>query len=321
MFTPNQMIWIINVTIFSFSPGFSPLKSVAQQIFAEQQIGGGATLGRGVGGAGVEPGVKVFLWVRPRLMVWWMVIAHTARLVARMWGWIWEVSCLRSRNSKQKSPQKNKWWMNFLHLQFQFPVPDPPNMCDRVDQLPLFPYNRGWETQPNSRGLYTHYKDSLLKGGMTIPQKNATTLTMAQYVSLFYLHFGCRFSQAAVATGATDEWRIPPWPWAILSWLASLLEPLPGGWHDVIDMDHLREPNLIFEATQNSELRFPTFFLGGGVGFCHRLFFLPFAISFWKVHVCFQSLLQVPVWLVGFFNVFQVGLPGSLWWLLGGERD
>ncbi len=23
--------------------------------------------------------------------------------------------------------------------------------------------------QPNSRGLYTHYKDSLLKGGMTIP--------------------------------------------------------------------------------------------------------------------------------------------------------
>ena len=23
-----------------------------------------------------------------------------------------------------------------------------------------FPYNRGWENQPNSRGLYTHYKDS-----------------------------------------------------------------------------------------------------------------------------------------------------------------
>ena len=33
-------------------------------------------------------------------------------------------------------------------------------ICARVDQLPLFPYNRGWETQPNSRGLYTHYKDS-----------------------------------------------------------------------------------------------------------------------------------------------------------------
>ena len=26
-------------------------------------------------------------------------------------------------------------------------------------QLPLFPYNRGWENQPNGRGLYTHYKD------------------------------------------------------------------------------------------------------------------------------------------------------------------
>ncbi len=26
-------------------------------------------------------------------------------------------------------------------------------MFDRVDQLPLFPYNRGWETQPTSRGL------------------------------------------------------------------------------------------------------------------------------------------------------------------------
>ena len=34
------------------------------------------------------------------------------------------------------------------------------HLCDRVDQLPSFPYNRGWETQPSSRGLYTHYKDS-----------------------------------------------------------------------------------------------------------------------------------------------------------------
>ena len=34
--------------------------------------------------------------------------------------------------------------------------------------------------QPNSRGLYTHYQDSLLKGGrFPIPNKNATTLTMA----------------------------------------------------------------------------------------------------------------------------------------------
>ncbi len=37
-------------------------------------------------------------------------------------------------------------------------------------KLPLFPYHRGWETQPNSRVLYTHYKDSLLKvGGLPSP--------------------------------------------------------------------------------------------------------------------------------------------------------
>ena len=28
------------------------------------------------------------------------------------------------------------------------------HLCDRVDQLPLFPYNRGWETQPKSVGVY-----------------------------------------------------------------------------------------------------------------------------------------------------------------------
>ena len=36
-----------------------------------------------------------------------------------------------------------------------FQVPSVPG-----SKLPLFPYSRGWETQPNSRGLYTHYKDS-----------------------------------------------------------------------------------------------------------------------------------------------------------------
>ena len=39
-------------------------------------------------------------------------------------------------------------------------------------KLPLFPYNRGWETQRNSRGLYIHYKDSVIKGGRSpIPKK------------------------------------------------------------------------------------------------------------------------------------------------------
>ena len=42
--------------------------------------------------------------------------------------------------------------------------------CARVDHLPVFPYNRGWANQPNTRGLYTHYKDSLLKvGGLPSP--------------------------------------------------------------------------------------------------------------------------------------------------------
>ena len=42
-------------------------------------------------------------------------------------------------------------------------------MCDRVDQLPLFPYNRGWSSTQVRRGLYTHYENSFIKGGMTIP--------------------------------------------------------------------------------------------------------------------------------------------------------
>ena len=53
--------------------------------------------------------------------------------------------------------------------------------------------------QPNSRGLYTHYKDSLLKGGMAIPNKtrlltispcqvlNATAICLTFAVFLFGL--------------------------------------------------------------------------------------------------------------------------------------
>ncbi len=36
-------------------------------------------------------------------------------------------------------------------------------------KLPLFPYLIGDGHQPNSRGLYTHYKDSLLKVGWPSP--------------------------------------------------------------------------------------------------------------------------------------------------------
>ena len=42
-------------------------------------------------------------------------------------------------------------------------------ICARVDQLPLFPYNRGWSSTQVRRGLYTHYKDSLLKVGWPSP--------------------------------------------------------------------------------------------------------------------------------------------------------
>ena len=38
-------------------------------------------------------------------------------------------------------------------------------MCDRVDQLTLFPYNRGWEKSTQvRRGLYPHYKEFPIKG-------------------------------------------------------------------------------------------------------------------------------------------------------------
>ena len=36
-------------------------------------------------------------------------------------------------------------------------------------KLPLFPYNRGWETQPNSRGENIPIIRIPIKGGMTIP--------------------------------------------------------------------------------------------------------------------------------------------------------
>ena len=40
-----------------------------------------------------------------------------------------------------------------LHLP-EVVVPWAEYICARVDQLSLFPYNRGWETQPNHIGVY-----------------------------------------------------------------------------------------------------------------------------------------------------------------------
>ncbi len=46
--------------------------------------------------------------------------------------------------------------------------------------------------QPNSRGLYTHNKDSLLKVGGFPSPKNATTLTMAHLEILAVKNFRCQ---------------------------------------------------------------------------------------------------------------------------------
>ena len=46
-------------------------------------------------------------------------------------------------------------------------------MCDRVDQLTLFPYNRGWENQAKSVGVYRAPLEgfpSLKVGGLPSPR-------------------------------------------------------------------------------------------------------------------------------------------------------
>ena len=48
---------------------------------------------------------------------------------------------------------------------------DPGKTRGPVASLNSLYFHRGWENQPNSRGLYIHYKDSLLKvGGPSHPQ-------------------------------------------------------------------------------------------------------------------------------------------------------
>ena len=102
------------------------------------------------------------------------------------------------RNSPQKTYQ---FWAEILHIDRRSrykntnsTISIPKNiesilrlhMCDRVDQLPFFPYNRGWETQPNNRVLYTNYKDSVIKGGMTIP--NIATFDHGTYNIYIYIY-------------------------------------------------------------------------------------------------------------------------------------
>ena len=65
-------------------------------------------------------------------------------------------------------------------------------MCDRVDQLPIFPYNRGWSSTQVRRGLYTHYEDSVIKGGRSPIPSIATFDHGTHEVDFFVFFFsGC----------------------------------------------------------------------------------------------------------------------------------
>ena len=56
--------------------------------------------------------------------------------------------------------------------------PPPPQLCQGLNSHYFHIIGDGH--QPNSRGLYTHYKDSVIKGGRSrLSPKNATTLTLA----------------------------------------------------------------------------------------------------------------------------------------------
>ena len=68
-------------------------------------------------------------------------------------------------------------WVSYENWELFFLEPYVPG-----SKLPLFPYNRGWETQPNSRGLYTHYKDFVIKGGRS-PIPNDFLITKPSLVT------------------------------------------------------------------------------------------------------------------------------------------
>ena len=96
-----------------------------------------------------------FLWKKWRTHEVWMVDTWCVIL------------CVSSRLLFLKGQTMQPRVSVFAEKKVIWNIPVPK--CARVDQLPLFPYNRGWETQPNSRGLHTHYKDSLLKVGWPSP--------------------------------------------------------------------------------------------------------------------------------------------------------
>ena len=64
-------------------------------------------------------------------------------------------------------------------------------MCQGLNSLYFHIIGDGH--QPNSRGLYTHYKDSLLKGGMTTPNTRSLdpgTYELLRKVDIYiYIYF------------------------------------------------------------------------------------------------------------------------------------
>ena len=80
-------------------------------------------------------------------------------------------------------------------------------------KLPLFPYNRGQTHQPNSRGLYTHYKDSYSKVGWPSPILRFLTMAHMKIASLL---------EQPVSCGSPL--------WGCISPLASDCAPRPEAW-------------------------------------------------------------------------------------------
>ena len=77
----------------------------------------------------------------------------------------------RRKPCDSKAFPSRKWYVSneLLNLPRDDPTSSCMHICAGVDQLPLLPDNGGWENQPKSRGLYTHYRDSLLKVGWPSP--------------------------------------------------------------------------------------------------------------------------------------------------------
>ncbi len=105
--------------------------------------------------------------------------------------WLYDEHCWRPQQESRahklfKDFRSGCWTYMFLMLQ-TFPMLNFFYICAIGSKLPLFPYHRGWETQPNSVGVYRApwNKDSVIKG-----QQNATTLTMAHMKSIQKENFG-----------------------------------------------------------------------------------------------------------------------------------